>query len=36
MQVPEKDSKKFDSFLKQLGYPWVEETQNPAYQLFLK
>ncbi|WP_284337904.1 threonine ammonia-lyase, biosynthetic [Comamonas sp. NoAH] len=36
MQVPAKDSKKFDTFLKQLGYPWVEETANPAYQLFLK
>ena len=36
MQVPAKDSKKFDTFLKQLGYPWVEETHNPAYQLFLK
>lgn len=36
MQVPAKDSKKFDSFLKNLGYPWVEETGNPAYQLFLK
>lgn len=36
MQVPPKDHKKFDSFLKQLGYPWVEETHNPAYQLFLK
>lgn len=36
MQVPAKDHKKFDSFLKNLGYPWVEETDNPAYQLFLK
>ncbi|WP_027014106.1 threonine ammonia-lyase, biosynthetic [Comamonas composti] len=36
MQVPAKDGKKFDSFLKNLGYPWVEETSNPAYQLFLK
>ena len=36
MQVPAKDSKKFETFLKQLGYPWVEETHNPAYQLFLK
>ena len=36
MQVPAKDSKKFDSFLKQLGYPWVEETLNPAYRLFLQ
>ena len=36
MQVPEKDNAKFDKFLQQLGYPWVEETHNPAYQLFLK
>lgn len=36
MQVPAKDSKKFETFLKNLGYPWVEETDNPAYQLFLK
>ena len=36
MQVPDKDSKKFESFLKQLGYPWVEETHNPAYRLFLQ
>ena len=36
MQVPAKDSKKFDTFLQQLGYPCVEETHNPAYQLFLK
>ena len=36
MQVPAKDSKQFEAFLQQLGYPWVEETHNPAYQLFLK
>ena len=36
MQVPAKDSKKFDTFLKNLGYPWVEETSNPAYRLFLQ
>lgn len=36
MQVPAKDSKQFEAFLLQLGYPWVEETHNPAYQLFLK
>ena len=36
MQVPAKDSKKFDSFLKTLDYPYVEETLNPAYRLFLQ
>jgi threonine dehydratase len=36
MQVPAKDGRKFDAFLSNLGYPWVEETANPAYQLFLK
>ena len=36
MQVPAKDGRKFDAFLSNLGYPWVEETGNPAYQLFLK
>ncbi|CAB5662822.1 L-threonine dehydratase biosynthetic IlvA [Delftia tsuruhatensis] len=36
MQVPAKDGRKFDAFLNNLGYPWVEETANPAYQLFLK
>ncbi len=36
MQVPQGDSKAFEAFLNNLGYPWVEETQNPAYQLFLQ
>ena len=36
MQVPPEDSEAFESFLNHLGYPWVEETDNPAYQLFLK
>lgn len=36
MQVPAKDAKKFDAFLKTLGYPWIEETHNPAYRLFLQ
>jgi len=25
----------FERFLKKLGYPWVEETGNPAHRLFL-
>jgi len=36
LQVPPADSKAFDKFLDTLGYPCVEETANPVYQLFLK
>ncbi len=36
MQVNTKDHKAFDSFLKSLGYPYVEETNNPVYRMFLK
>jgi threonine dehydratase len=36
IQVPKADDKAFATFLSQLGYPFVEETLNPVYQLFLK
>jgi threonine dehydratase len=36
LQVPEKDDKAFDKFLSTLGYPWVEETLNPVYRMFLQ
>ena len=36
VQVPSKADKAFDRFLKQLDYPFVEETQNPVYRMFLK
>jgi threonine dehydratase len=36
LQVPEADNAAFDQFLETLGYPFVEETLNPAYRLFLK
>ena len=36
MQVPADDAAQFDAFLQTLGYPYVEETQNPAYRLFLQ
>ncbi|MEQ1534241.1 MAG: threonine ammonia-lyase, biosynthetic [Burkholderiaceae bacterium] len=36
LQVPETENKAFDAFLKTLGYPFVEETNNPVYKLFLK
>jgi threonine dehydratase len=35
MQVPPQDKRKFRSFLANLGYPWREESRNPAYRLFL-
>ena len=34
-QVPPGDQSLFQRFLQNLGYPWVEETDNPAYRLFL-
>ncbi len=36
LQVPAKDAKAFDKFLKTLGFPYVEETNNPVYRLFLQ
>ena len=36
LQVPTADDKAFKKFLDTLGYPHVEETANPAYQLFLQ
>jgi threonine dehydratase len=36
LQVPPKDGKAFDKFLDTLGYPYVEETSNPVYRLFLR
>jgi threonine dehydratase len=36
LQVPAKDDKAFAKFLDTLGYPYVEETDNPAYRLFLR
>ncbi len=36
MQVPETDDQAFTNFLDELSYPCVEETNNPAYRLFLK
>jgi len=35
MQVPAQDKRKFRAFLARVGYPWQEETRNPAYKLFL-
>ena len=35
MQVPPADTNQFHKFLDQLGYPHWDETENPAYKLFL-
>ena len=36
LQVPKADNAAFKAFLATLGYPCVEETENPVYKLFLK
>ena len=36
LQVPQADDTAFAAFLDALGYPFVEETQNPAYRMFLQ
>ncbi len=35
MQVPPEESEEFKTFLDHLGYPHWDETDNPAYRLFL-
>jgi threonine dehydratase len=36
VQVPPEESNAFESFLDELAYPRCEETDNPAFNLFLK
>ncbi|EPS43817.1 hypothetical protein H072_2148 [Dactylellina haptotyla CBS 200.50] len=35
IQVPAKDVSTFGAFLKELGYPFKEETDNPVYKSFM-
>jgi threonine dehydratase len=35
MQVPRHEMREFQRFLTKLGYPYVDESRNPAYRLFL-
>ena len=35
IQVPRDEMGEFSSFLRKLGYPFADETRNPAYRLFL-
>ncbi len=36
VQVPAADERSFQSFLETLAYPYVEESANPVYRLFLR
>ena len=36
LQVPQAERADFQSFLEQVGYDYREETDNPAYRLFLR
>ncbi|RZA12421.1 MAG: threonine ammonia-lyase, biosynthetic, partial [Lysobacteraceae bacterium] len=36
LQVPAAEEKAFATFLDTLGYPFVDETDNPVYRLFLQ
>lgn len=36
IQVPPDESEQFDLFLSNLGYHYVEETQNEVYKRYLK
>jgi threonine dehydratase len=35
IQVPKNEMAQFTAFLRKLGYPYADETRNPAYRLFL-
>jgi len=35
VQVPETDLEEFDRHLQELGYPYWDESDNPAYRMFL-
>jgi threonine dehydratase len=35
VQVPPREIGEFRRFLAKLGYPWVDESRNPAYRMFL-
>jgi len=36
IQVPSSDAAAFRDFLETLAYPWIEESENPVYRLFLR
>jgi threonine dehydratase len=36
LQAPPADKKLLQKFLQQLGYPYTDESNNPAYRMFLR
>jgi threonine dehydratase len=36
IQVPGAEARELKRFLDGLGYPYVDESRNPAYRLFLR
>lgn len=36
IQVPPNDAQEFERFLQNLGYPYVEETENQVYKMYLQ
>lgn len=36
VQIPDNEDVEWQTFLDDLGYPYIEETHNPAYAMFLK
>jgi len=36
LQVPTKDKKELNKYLDEVAYPYWEESDNPAYKLFLR
>jgi len=36
LQVPKADKKDLKGYLEELAYPYWDESDNPAYKLFLK
>jgi threonine dehydratase len=36
IQVPPKEKKQFKTFLAEVGYPYVDESEHPAFAMFLK
>jgi threonine dehydratase len=36
LQVPDGELDRLQGFLRELGYPYEEESDNPAYRMFLR
>ena len=36
LQIPEGEEADLERFLRDLDYPWVDDSSNPVYRLFLR